>query len=442
MQELAALARRYDRPGPRYTSYPTVPVWTDGFGEEEYRAALSRSSGDELSLYVHIPFCERLCAFCACNRTITRDRGRAAAYLDGLERESELLREALGRERRGVQLAVGGGSPNFLSAEQLARLASLVERSFPALPGAERSIELDPRATTAEQIEVLAECGFNRLSFGVQDLDPRVQHAIRRVQPLERVESLTRLGRRRGVRSINYDLMYGLPYQTEASFDRTLDAVLSLRPDRIALYSYAHVTWVAKAQRGFARRDLPSAERKLAIFALAVDRLVGAGYRFLGLDHFALPEDDLARSAEDGEMRRNFMGYTTRAGLDLLALGASGISELSDAYAQSEKDPDGWLAAVRDDRLPTVRGWRLTRQDALRRDLIQELMCRGRIPLEVLPELEAKLAPLLEDGLLSRKPREYAVTPLGRFFLRVIAMSLDAYLPDAEGGTPRFSRTV
>jgi oxygen-independent coproporphyrinogen-3 oxidase len=442
---LRALVERYDRRAPRYTSYPPAPVWRDDFGEAEHRAALARVGGGQLSVYVHVPFCERLCTFCACNRIITQDHGVAVPYLEALAREAEAIARALPRTLRGVQLAIGGGSPSFLRPDELGRLVAIVDSAFPRAAGAERSIELDPRNTTRAQLEVLAERGFERVSLGVQDLSPEVQRAIHRIQSREQTEALVQSARDLGVRSVNFDLIYGLPYQTVASFDGTLDAVIDARPDRIALYAYAHVTWVAKQQRGFETRDLPSPEERLAIFRRAVLRLTEAGYRFLGLDHFALPGDDLARAADDGSLRRNFMGYTTRAGVDLVGLGPSGISELSDAYAQSARDPGAWQERLAAGRLPTLRGWRMTDDDLRRKALIQRLLCQGAIDAVAadLPGLLQRLAPFEADGLVERSASGWAVTPLGRLFLRPIATALDAYFTPDDASAPRtYSRAV
>jgi oxygen-independent coproporphyrinogen-3 oxidase len=442
---LRALVERYDRRAPRYTSYPPAPVWRDDFGEAEYRAALARVGGAELSVYVHVPFCERLCTFCACNRIITQDHGVAAPYLEALAREAEAIARALPRTLRGVQLALGGGSPSFLRPDELARLVAIVDGAFPRAAGAERSIELDPRNTTRAQVEVLAQHGFERVSLGVQDLSPEVQRAIHRIQSREQTETLARTARDLGVRSVNFDLIYGLPYQTVASFDGTLDSVIDVRPDRIALYAYAHVTWVAKQQRGFETKDLPSPEERIAIFRRAVERLTGAGYRFLGLDHFALPDDDLSRAADDGTLRRNFMGYTTRAGVDLVGLGPSGISELADAYAQSVREPGAWQERLAAGRLPTLRGWRMTDDDLRRKALIQRLLCQGTIDAVAadLPGLLQRLAPFEADGLVERSASGWAVTPLGRLFLRPIATALDAYFTPDDASAPRtYSRAV
>lgn len=453
-EEARRYISKYDKAGPRYTSYPTAPVWTEDFGEEEFRDALARARNRELSTYIHIPFCERMCTFCACNRMITQDHTIGTLYLDGMEREAEMLATSIGGERRSVQLAVGGGTPTWLSAEELGRMCRIVDTYFPPVPDAERSIEVDPRVTTREQLEVLAEHGLNRISLGVQDFTPKVQKAINRVQSFEQTEQVTRIARELGYHSVNFDLIYGLPFQTVETWDQTLDRVIELRPDRIALYSYAHVTWIVKSQRGFENKDLPPAERKLAIMLRASQRLAQAGYRFLGMDHFALPEDELCVSAASGDLRRNFNGYTIRAGVDLVALGASGISELADAYAQSERTYEPWRERVMSGHLATMRGWRLSDDDVRRKWLIHRLMCQGEVSapnyeatfgealVDRVPNLHERLAPFVEDDVLLLDGDVYRVTPLGRLFLRVIAMSFDAYPPEPNLERPIYSRTV
>lgn len=453
------LLERYERSGPRYTSYPPAPHWSEGFDDAVYLDALRGAGQREgsWSLYVHIPFCEALCTYCACNRVITRDHAVAGPYLEGIEREAEQLVAALGAPRRHSQLALGGGTPTFLSAEELARLCDVVDAHFPPDPDAERSVEVDPRVTSAEQLGVLAERGFNRISLGVQDLAPRVQQAIRRLQPLEQTRRILEQARALGFGSVNFDLIYGLPFQTPASFSDTVDRVIELRPDRIALYSYAHVTWVSKQQRGFERHDLPGPQEKLTIFLHAIQRLTRSGYRFLGLDHFALPEDELSLAADAGTLQRNFMGYTARRSSDLLGLGASAISELAGAYAQSVRSPEVWQERLGSGRLATLRGWLLSDDDQRRSWLIQQLMCQGSIdpgayaecfaePLEErITDLPARLAPFVADGLLQPDAGGWTVTPLGRLFLRNIAMTFDAYLaPPGEVADeqPRYSRTV
>ncbi len=454
LNRIHELIPKYDRPGPRYTSYPTAPVWTDEFGEAEFVDALGRAVNRDLSLYVHIPFCERLCSFCACNRVITQDHNVADPYLDALEIEADRVANAIGGTRKSVQLAIGGGTPTFLTPSELSRMCTILDSRFPPDADAERSIEIDPRVTSREQLAALAEHGFNRVSLGVQDFNPKVQKAINRVQSIEQTAQLTQDARELGFRSVNFDLIYGLPFQSLASFSDTVDRVLELRPERIALYSYAHVTWIQKSQRGFEKKDLPDAERKLAIMLQAIQQFQAKGYQFLGLDHFALPNDDLYAAAESGTLRRNFMGYTTRAGVNLVAFGASAISELGDAYAQSVRAPKDWQDKLERGELATMRGWRLSDDDLRRKWLIQELMCQGEInhqnyydrfneDLSVrIPELAGQLSPLVEDGLLIQAGRDYRLTAAGRLFSRIVAMVFDAYLPDPNSDRPLFSRTV
>ncbi len=450
------LVSRYDVPGPRYTSYPTAPVWTDDFGAREFGSALGSASGRDLAIYVHVPFCESLCTYCACNREIHRDHRVADPYLDDLQREADQLARALGATSPAAQLAVGGGTPTYLSPEQLARMCDIVDTHFPPLEGAERSIEVDPRVTSVAQLEILAARGFNRISLGVQDLSSRVQRAIHRIQSRAQTEAVADSARALGFRSVNLDLIYGLPYQTPTSFAETLRAVVAMRPDRIALYSYAHVTWVSKQQRGFERKNLPSASEKAALFLLAIQRLCEAGYAFVGLDHFALPDDELFRAAESGTLRRNFMGYTTQPANDLVALGPSAISELSDSYAQSARTSDEWSEQLRGGRLATVRGWSLSQDDKRRHFLIEQLMCVGKVDGNAyaavwgedlhdrVPGLEDRLAPFVADGLLIPGEASWRLTPVGRIFVRTIAMAFDAYLDSrtSTGARPMFSRTV
>jgi oxygen-independent coproporphyrinogen-3 oxidase len=362
--------------------------------------------------------------------------------------------ESIGGRSRSVQLAVGGGTPTFLSPAELDRMCKIMDARFPPEDDAERSIEVDPRVTTHEQLEVLAANGFNRISMGVQDFATVVQEAIRRIQSREQTEKLARDARDLGFLSVNFDLIYGLPFQTVESFRDSVDQVIEMRPDRIALYSYAHVTWISKQQRGFENKDLPEPERKAAILLAAIERFDRAGYRYLGLDHFALPEDELATAALTGDLRRNFMGYTTKAGVDALAFGASGISETGEAYAQSMRDPKEWQERIESGHLPTLRGWWLSEDDKRRKWLIHRLMCQGEVSpsryqekfgeslTDRIPDLHAQLAPFVEDQLLSVLTDTYRLEPLGRVFLRVIAMTFDAYLPGQTGERPMFSRTV
>ena len=456
---VAEILPRYSGEGPRYTSYPTAPVWHESYGVAQVRAELARedvSPSDPLALYVHVPFCEALCHFCACNKVITRKREPAQRFLDVVAREIGAVREALRVPREATQMHWGGGTPTFLEPEQLVRLHASVTQAFPLRAGAEVSLEVDPRVTTSEQVAALAECGFNRISLGVQDFDPRVQQAIHREQSVEQTGRLVERARARGFASVNFDLIYGLPYQTEASFAHTLERVLELAPDRLALYSYAHVTWLAKQQRGFERHDLPDPATKLRIFLMALRRFLEAGYRYIGLDHFAKPEDELSRALADRTLRRNFMGHTTQAGVDLLGFGPSAISELRGGYAQSFRDLEGWERAVSERGIATMRGHAFTADDLERRWIIGRILCHGELRAaefaaefgcafreRFASELSA-LAPAAQDGLLTlARDGSLVLTPLGRLLVRNVAMVFDAYLPEQRrAGRPIFSRTV
>jgi oxygen-independent coproporphyrinogen-3 oxidase len=458
-ERLEALLPRYAMEGPRYTSYPTAPVWGEGYGARDFARELSAEDvapGEGLSVYVHVPFCRSLCHFCACNKVITQKEELPIRYLDALERELDAVAGELRGPRPVTQLHWGGGTPTHLTPEQVKRLHGAVTGRFPLAPGAEVSIEVDPRVTSQEHVDALRDCGFNRISLGVQDFDAKVQEAVHRLQPFAQTARLVEASRSAGFASVNFDLIYGLPYQTVESFAKTLEQALELAPDRLALYSYAHVTWVAKQQRGFERKDLPSPETRLRIFLLALHRFLAAGYRFIGLDHFARPEDELALALEDRTLRRNFMGHTTQAGVDLLGFGPSAISELRGSYAQNQRDLGAWHAAVEAAGFATLRGHALTRDDTERRWIIGRLMCHGELRAA---EFEAEfgrefarayaaelaaLEPALHDGLAQRaEDGSLSVTPLGRLLVRNVAMAFDAYLPEQrEAGRPMFSKTV
>jgi oxygen-independent coproporphyrinogen-3 oxidase len=455
---------RYAIEGPRYTSYPTAPVWKESFGVDQFKAELGSagegevegsSGGDGLSLYVHVPFCRSLCHFCACNKVITHKPELPERFLDTVSREVDAVREAAG-PRSASQQHWGGGTPTHLTPDQIRRLFHTVTDAFPMRPGAEISIEVDPRVTTDEHVAALRECGFNRISMGVQDFEPRVQEAIHRIQPAEQTRRLVEQSRSCGFSGVNLDLIYGLPYQTEETFARTLDEVFAIAPDRIALYAYAHVTWVAKQQRGFERHDLPGPSIRLRILLNAIERFLDEGYRFIGLDHFARPEDELSRTLADRTLRRNFMGYTTQAGVDLIGFGPSAISELRASYAQSHRNLDGWEQAVAQRGLATMRGHRLSRDDLERRWVIGRIMCHAELRAD---EFEARfgapfanrfareiqqLEPAVKDGLVERDPDgSLLVTPVGRLLVRNIAMVFDAYLADQQKASqPMFSKTV
>ena len=455
----ADLLRRYDRPGPRYTSYPTAPHFGEGFGEADFRDIARRSNADpiprQLSLYVHVPFCHSPCFYCGCNRVITRDEARGAVYLARLEREIALVAPLFDRDRDVVQLHLGGGTPNFLSPRRLGELVDILGRQFRFSRGADRdfSIELDPRHVTPDDIAMLSAVGFNRTSLGVQDFDPAVQQAINREQGVDETLAIIDACRRYGMRSVNVDLIYGLPRQTLAGFGRTLDTVVVARPDRLAIYGYAHLPRMFKAQRQIRDEDLPAPEDKLALLGLAVERLSAAGYEYIGMDHFALPDDELARAQREGGLHRNFMGYTTHAQTDLVGFGVSAISHVGDSFTQNHRDLPSWEAAVDEGRLPIWRGLMLGDDDVLRADVIQQLMCQGEVDVrrvekaygisfgEYFQDALAALRPLQDDGLVQCPPGTIRATPRGRALLRVIAMCFDRYLGQPTE-TVRYSKAI
>lgn len=455
----AELLRRYDRPGPRYTSYPTAPQFDAGFGDADLRDAIADSNGDpiprRLSIYVHVPFCLSPCFYCGCNRVITRDKNRAEPYLSHLYREIGMIAPLFDRDRTVAQLHFGGGTPNFLAPTQLRRTVETLRREFAFSEGHDRdiSIELDPRTVSPADIGELARAGFNRASLGVQDFDPDVQQAVNRVQGVEQTRAVIDACRHYGFRSVNVDLIYGLPKQTLAGFSRTLDTVVAMRPDRLAVYSYAHLPDLFKAQRQLNADDLPTAETKLALLQLAIERLTAAGYVYIGMDHFALPDDELALAQQRGSLHRNFMGYTTHADSDLIGLGVSAIAHIGNTFSQNPRDLLGWQSALDEGRLPVFRGMRMSEDDRLRADLIQQLMCQGEIPIAALErrygidfdayfadDLE-RMRPLQDDGLVFKARERILVTARGRMLLRNIAMCFDRYL-HRPTETPRFSRAI
>jgi oxygen-independent coproporphyrinogen-3 oxidase len=459
LEHAEAILPRYDRPAPRYTSYPTAPVWSEDYGPAQFMDELGRTDVDPedgLSIYVHVPFCSSLCHFCACNRFITKDAALPERYVEGIAREVETVRRAIRVPRTATQQHWGGGTPTHLTPAQVKRLYGIVTDAFPMRPDAEVSIEVDPRVTTDEHLAALRECGFNRISMGVQDFDPRVQEAVHRIQPVEMTAPLVANARRVGFESVNLDLIYGLPYQREETFNSTLDEIFAIGPDRIALYSYAHVTWVAKQQRGFERKDLPDPATKLRIMLLAIRRFLEEGYLFIGLDHFARPDDELSVALRKRTLRRNFMGHTTQAGVDLLGFGASSISELRGSYAQSHRELETWHQALRERGVATMRGHFLSEEDIERRWIIQRLICLsevracdyreafgGEFAERYREELE-QLEPAVADGLVVVEgDGSFAVTPLGRLLVRNVAMVFDAYLPEQERSGKRiFSKAV
>jgi oxygen-independent coproporphyrinogen-3 oxidase len=453
-----ALLTRWGGAGPRYTSYPTVPEWSAEFGEAGQRSALARASerADEpLALYVHVPFCASLCLYCGCTVQITRRADIVERYLDSLEREIAAVAGLLGRRRGTAQLHWGGGTPTHLSSAQIRRLFGALDRHFQFLPGAELSIEVHPHVTRAEQIDTLAELGFNRVSMGVQDLDPRVQEVVNRHQTTAETEALIAHCRARGVAGINVDLMYGLPEQTEATFAHTLDQIARWQPSRLAVYGYAHVPWLKPFQKSLERHALPDAALRTRLFCQAVDRLGASGYEVVGLDHFALRGDELFTALRAGTLHRNFMGYATSRAEDMVSFGMSAISEVAGSFYQNEHTTAAYQARIESGRLAAQRGLARTPEDELRRAAILELMCRMELDLDRLEarfpgrDLQrhfqtewARLAPLAADELVQIGPRRVRVTELGRLFLRPVAMCFDEYLTRPRGSAPRFSKTV
>jgi len=442
------LIERYDRPGPRYTSYPPVPAWSTSYGATDHASAL-RGIGlrDTLALYVHFPFCAVKCLYCGCNMTVTRRAETVDRYLDALEGEVAMQQALLGGRRTVTQMHWGGGTPNYLSESQLWRAFSCFEQRFDIAPDAELSVEADPRQTSRAQLATLRAMGFNRISFGVQDVDPDVQEVIGRRQPLALVQDAFESARAVGFAGLNVDVIYGLPLQTPARFIRTLTSVADLQPDRIACFGYAHVPWMRPHQRAIDSALLPQAPERFALFRLAVSVFEGNGYQWIGLDHFAQRADPLAEAQRARKLHRNFMGYTVMPADHVLAFGMSGISEVGRSYAQSAASIGEWHAAVDGGKLPIVRGLTLSDDDLRRRDVIMRLMCDLELSLEALessmPGTWERLQLLENDGLVTLKNGMLRVLPVGRYFLRNICMAFDAYLPaSGSGEASRYSRAV
>jgi oxygen-independent coproporphyrinogen-3 oxidase len=449
--------RRFDVNGPRYTSYPTADRFVEAFGSAAYRNWLGRrtvgGSGRPLSLYVHIPFCNTICYYCACNKIITKDHGRSAKYIKYLGKEIAMQSAALDGNGDVIQLHWGGGTPTFLAHDEMKRLMDLINNHFKLLPGGEYSIEVDPRKVDRETVKLLAELGFNRMSVGVQDFEPAVQQAVNRIQSLEETQLVIESAREFGFKGISVDLIYGLPKQNVISFNHTLDEVLKLSPDRLSIYNYAHLPALAKPQRRIHESELPSADAKLQILQLAIRRLTDAGYVFIGMDHFAKPDDELAVAQRQGRLHRNFQGYSTHAEADLLAFGVSAIGKVGPTYCQNFRTLDEYYDALDRNELPVMRGLELTADDLLRRSIIQALMCHFELSIESVEiahlidfksyfadELAA-LREMEQAGLLSIDSQWITVEPKGRMLVRVIAMAFDRYLrTDRERA--RYSKVI
>ena len=453
-----ALIRRFDMPGPRYTSYPTADRFHEGFDAKTHVKWLDHRDRIErdkpLSLYVHLPFCASICYYCACNKVITKDHSRSAKYLDYLEKEIRLQTSYLPNSRYVTQMHFGGGTPTFLNAAELSRLMRMLRDHFDFAEHGEYAIEIDPRSADDTMIHLLADLGFNRMSIGVQDFDEAVQKAVHRIQPEEMTMRTLSTARACGFQSINMDLIYGLPKQTPEGFGRTLERVLQASPDRVALYSYAHLPARFKPQRRIAPDDMPTAEVKLEIMLLAINMMLEAGYQYVGMDHFAREDDELAIAQRNGSLHRNFQGYTTQADCDLLALGISSISKIGASFSQNMKTLDEYYDALDRGVLPITRGFELSEDDLIRRNVIMDLMCQGTVSMHTIEathgivfreyfakellELQQQFEP---EEMVTVSDTAIQITPKGRFFLRGIAMVFDRYF-QSQVNPDRFSKLI
>lgn len=447
---------KYNRPGPRYTSYPTAPVWKDDFGPADLESyyATAESLGTPVSLYMHIPFCESLCLFCACNVSIQKNKSVAIPYLDALKKEITHVGKFVSKKRSVTQLHWGGGTPTYLTPDQMEDLFAHAQEHFAFEPDAEIGIEIDPRVTSVAHLESLRRLGFNRLSLGIQDFTDVVQQTIHRVQPYELTRDLIVAARQLGFVSLNVDLIYGLPHQTAASFRDTIAKTLTLDPDRVAMFSYAHVPWMKKQQGSF-QMYLPASMEKFRIMRTGLEGFLDAGYLYIGMDHFAKPGDELAVAQQNRTLHRNFQGYTTKAGADLYGMGVSAISAVGRGYAQNVKEVSEYQTSADSRGIATARGYRLSEDDVLRRAVIGRLLCHTVIPKNEIerefrisfdeyfaPELAA-LAVSQAEGLVELHPNEIRVTPLGRLFIRTLAMPFDRYLREQQmDAKPLFSKTL
>jgi oxygen-independent coproporphyrinogen-3 oxidase len=451
------LIRRFDINGPRYTSYPTADRFVEAFDARALKDWLAQRAvggvSRPLSLYFHIPFCNTICYYCACNKIITKDHGRSAKYLKYLDKEIELQAASLGGSRQVTQLHLGGGTPTFLSHDEMRQLMESVRSRFTMVPNGEYSIEVDPRKVDFDTVKLLADLGFNRMSVGVQDFNEDVQSAVNRIQSFDETRLVMESARETGFKSISMDLIYGLPKQNIISFNRTLEQVLELSPDRISLYSYAHLPGLFKPQRRIVNTELPSSDTKLQILQLAIRTLTEAGYVYIGMDHFAKPDDELTVAQRQGRLHRNFQGYSTQAECDLLAFGVSAIGKIGPVYSQNVKTLDEYYDVLDRDELPVLRGIELTADDLVRRSIIQALMCHFEVSIESIEiahlikfseyfaEEIADLRTMEEAGLLNVSDEWISVLPPGRLLVRGIAMVFDRYLR-ADRERPRYSKVI
>lgn len=447
---------KYDTSGPRYTSYPTAPQFTDAFTakdlEREIEITNAAKEAPPLSLYFHLPFCESVCFFCGCNVTFTSDHKRPVSYTDLLIQEMDMVAPRIARDRRVTQIHWGGGTPTFFSPDQLRRLHEATCARFSLAEDAEVGLEVDPRETTSDHLKTLQELGFNRLSMGIQDFDPQVQQAVNRIQSETITRGIIDEARGRGFQSISVDLIYGLPFQTEKKFANTLERIVDLNPDRIAIFNFAYLPEMIRHQKAIRADAMPTPHEKLAILRHAIQMLTESGYRYVGMDHFAKPGDELCRSQDEGKLYRNFQGYTTHAGCDLYAFGVSAIGQIGCVYAQNQKNIHRYETAIHNNHLATMRGIRLTHDDLLRREIIMRLLCDFTLNIHAVAQKHQinfesyftdaihSLKPMEADGLITRENGRIIVTPTGRLLIRNICMSFDAYL--GKKTDQKFSRTV
>jgi oxygen-independent coproporphyrinogen-3 oxidase len=451
-----ALIQRYDKAGPRYTSYPTAPQFSADFDESQLRRAITRSNNEmipkPLSLYVHIPFCDTVCFYCACNKIVTKNHAVTPEYLQLLDQEMRMLAPLFDSDRELEQLHLGGGTPTFLNQDEMKSLMRSIGQSFNLADDCEMSIEIDPRKVTNDSIRELAQMGFNRMSLGVQDFDAKVQQAVNRVQPYEMVRERLESARDAGIVSVNMDLIYGLPHQSVETFGNTLDQVLGLRPDRLSVFNYAHLPERFKPQRRIDQVDLPEPAEKLDILQMMVERLQAAGYVYIGMDHFALETDSMVKAQQEGTLQRNFQGYSTHADADLIAIGVSSISLIGDSYSQNATGIDDYRASINAGKLPVVRGLTMNDDDRLRKAVITQLICHFRLDIPLVEqqwginfkkyfaEEYKELRELERDGLLKLDPNSIRVEPKGRFLIRNVCMVFDAYLKTNK--TVKFSKVI
>lgn len=451
------LVKKYDRPGPRYTSYPTAPQFNEEFTSSDLLDEIIKTNKDpnapDLSLYFHLPFCDTLCYFCGCNMIVSRNRDRIKNYINYLKNEIDLLRTYIRPGRKVAQLHWGGGTPTHLDPDEIRELGNYIKANFDFREDAENSCEIDPRELTRAHLEALREIGFNRISMGVQDFNVDVQEAVNRIQPEDITRQVVEWVRELGFHSINLDLMYGLPFQTVGEFKKSVDTIIDISPDRIALFNYAHVPWMKKHMALIKEEDLPTPETKLEILKMSVAKLTGAGYRFIGMDHFAKPDDDLSKAMDEKRLYRNFQGYSTNAGTDLYAMGITSISQLGDIYAQNLKTEKEYFSALDDGNIPTMKGYKMDDDDILRKYVIMKVMCDFELDFA---EVENKfninfeeyfawglknINEMVDDNLVKIENRKLTVNEMGRLLIRNVAINFDGYIERKED-TARYSRTV